>query len=232
MHPIDVVEDIAIAYGYENFKPKIPAVPTITKRSEKNEFNSVLRELVIGAGFQEVITTILTNEADEFIKMNKPKEEVCETKNPLTVDCSMCRLYLLPSMMRVLSHNRTNEYPQMIFEIGDVIIIDREKETGTNDVSKLCTAMCGTKVGYENLSVVIDALMRNLGIAYDLKKAQDASFIDGRCAEIWSGDRCLGVIGEIHPQVLENWNIGNPVVVFELNAEKIRGIVSKPGKTK
>jgi len=230
MHPIDIVEDIAIAHGYENFDPKIPRVPTTAKRNEKAEAKNILRGLLVGAGFQEIICTLLTNEADEFMKMNKQKEEVCETKNPLTVECSICRKSLLPSIMRVLLQNRTNEYPQKIFEVGDVLIVDNKQETGAKNVLKVCAAISDTKVGYENLSTVLDAFLRNLGITYELKKASDASFIAGRCAEVWSGERRLGIIGEVHPQVLENWSLGNPVVAFELNADKIIEMKTKGKK--
>ncbi len=225
MHPIDIVEDVAIAKGYTFFEPRIPRVATIARRSDIVEFTEFLRICVTGMGLQETVGAILTNKEDEFAKMNIPAEEICETKNPMSVECTICRKRLLPSVMRTFSQNKHRDYPQSIFELGDVVIPDKSKETGCSVMKMLACATSNSTVSYEEISSYLDAFIRSLGVNYKLRKASHTSFIEGRCAEVLVNDKNIGIIGEIHPQVLENWNIEKPVAAFELNVEEIFGLM-------
>lgn len=225
MHPIDIVEDVAIAHGYENFDPRIPKVPTISKRLESSEFVSLLKETVVGEGFQEVVTMILTNREDEFKKMCLNESDVCDTLNPLTVECTICRKSMLPSLMKVLTQNMHRDFPQKIFEIGDVLIPDTKEETGAISIKKLAYAISNSSVSYEEISAALDALLRNMGIDYRLERTYHPSFIKGRVAEIVSNNKILGVIGEINPQVLDNLGLEMPVVACEMDVNELFGIV-------
>src|SRR3989344_9162187 len=64
MHPIDLVEDIAIGHGYERFEPRIPKIPTLAVPLEGREFANKLREVMVGLGYQEAVTFVLTNEKE------------------------------------------------------------------------------------------------------------------------------------------------------------------------
>ncbi len=221
MHLIDIAEDVAIGKGYSSFKPRIPRVATIAERNELTEFIGFLRASVTGMGFQEIVSAVLTNRDNEFGKMGLQSEEVCETKNPLSAECAICRKRLLPSMLKTFAQNKHRDYPQLIFEIGDTVTPDTAKETRVAVIKMLSCAVSNSVVSYEDISSYLDAFLRNLGIEYRLRKVSHASFIDGRCAEILVNSKNIGIIGEIHPQVLENWNLEKPVVAFELNAEEI-----------
>lgn len=221
MHQIDIVEELAIAYGYQNFQPQIPGIATISKRLTQNEFSDIVRESIIGEGFQEVVCMVLTNQEDEFDKMNRPREDVCETANPLTVECTMCRKNILPSLLRVMTQNKNKEYPQKIFEVGHVIIPDPSSETGARNLLKIGCAISDVKAGYEDISPVLDAFMKNIGISYKLKRAEHPSFMAGRSAWIEVDGRQFGIIGEINPEAISRWKIEKPVAAFELNAEEI-----------
>ncbi|MCS7106459.1 MAG: phenylalanine--tRNA ligase subunit beta, partial [Candidatus Aenigmarchaeota archaeon] len=109
--------------------------------------------------------------------------------------------------------------PQRIFEIGDCLLIDERKETKTKEVRKLACAISDTKVGYEDISTVLDSLLSTLGISYKLKRIEHESFIQGRVAGVFVKDKQVGFIGEIHPLVLEKWNLEMPVVAFEIEVE-------------
>ncbi len=225
MHPIDIVEDVAIAHGYENFDPRIPKVPTISRRLESSEFVSLLKEIAVGAGFQEVVTMILTNREDEFKKMCVNESDVCETLNPVTVECTICRKSMLPSLMKVLTQNMHRDFPQKIFEIGDVLIPDIKEETGAVGIKKLAFAISNSSVSYDEVSSSLDALLRNIGIDYKLERTYHPSFIKGRVAEIVSRNKVLGVIGEISPQVLDNLGLEMPVVACELDVNELFSVV-------
>lgn len=227
MHPIDIVEDLAIAKGYESFEPKIPRVPTIAKRDELVEFVNFLKDNMIGLGFQETVSMMLTNKDDAFRKMNLPEQEVCETTNPVTPECGMVRKRIVPSVMKVLHDNKHRDYPQYVFELGDTVTIDKTKETGATSVKMLACAISNSSVSYEQISSYLDAFMKSVGVNYALKKVSNKAFIEGRSAEIVTDKNTIGIIGEIHPQVLENWKLEKPVAAFELNVEEIFNLLKK-----
>jgi phenylalanyl-tRNA synthetase beta chain len=79
-------------------------------------------------------------------------------------------------------------------------------------------------VSYEEISSVLDALLRNLGIKYRLKKTTHKSFIPERSASVVIGKKSIGVIGEIHPLVLNNWGLEKPTAAFELSVDELFGI--------
>jgi len=217
MHPIDIVEEVAISYGYENFKPTVPKVPTIGKPLEKNDFYETVKTIMIGFGFQEVINLTLSNEEDEFLKMNLEPSPVAETLNSVTPECNIFRRNVLPSLIDVISKNQHYEYPQKIFEVGDAVVLDEKGETGTRNKKFLSAVIADVKTSYEDLSSVVDGVMSNLGMKYELKAEEHPSFIKGRSARIVTKQGRIGIIGEINPEVLEKWNIGVPVVGFEID---------------
>lgn len=221
MHQIDIVEDVAIAYGYENFEPGVPNVATVGRPLEKNDNYYLIKEMTVGLGFQEVITLTLSNHIDEFDKMNVERQPVAETLNSVTPECNIFRRELLPSIMDVLANNRHYEYPQEIFEVGDTVILDKDAETGAKNVKRLAMAIADTKVSYEQMSSKLDALMRNIGVKYKLVKKDHHSYIKGRSAAVEVGNKEIGIIGEISPKVLSNWNIEMPVVALDINIDRI-----------
>lgn len=221
MHQMDIVEDVAIAYGYENFKPGVPNVATVGRPLEKNDNYYLIKEMVVGLGFQEVITLTLSNHKDEFDKMNIEHQPIAETLNSVTPECNIFRRELLPSLMDVLANNRHYEYPQRIFELGDTVLLDEKSETGARNVKRLALATADTRISYEQLSSKLDALMRNIGVKYNLAKKDHPSYIKGRSASIKSDDKEIGMIGEIAPEVLANWGIEMPVVAFEITLDML-----------
>ncbi|MEE9595089.1 MAG: phenylalanine--tRNA ligase subunit beta [Candidatus Hydrothermarchaeales archaeon] len=223
MHPRDVMEDIAIAYDVNKMKPAPPQISTIGKVDEREEFAELVRGLMMGLGFQEVLTFSLTNKDNLFSKMNIDERDVCEIANPVSSNWTVLRNWLLPSMMDFFASNLHVEYPQKIYEVGDVVALDNASETKTRNVKKLACAITNSVVSYEDIASVIDALLRNLGLEYRMVRAEHDSFIEGRATEIIINDKKAGLMGEIHPKVLNEWGIEKPVVAFELALVAMRG---------
>ncbi len=223
MHQMDLVEELAIARGYATFEPHLPRVVTIARRDEMNEFAYFLGKIIIGLGLQEVVTMVLTNRDAQFKNMELKEEQLCETLNSLNAECNACRRALLPSMLGVLATNKHREYPQQIFEIGNVIHPDSSEETGARQTRHLSACISDTSVSYEQIVSMLDSIMKNLGVGYKLIRTKHNSFMPGRVAEIPG----LGIIGEIHPKVLENWSIEKPVVALELDVTRLFEIVQK-----
>jgi phenylalanyl-tRNA synthetase beta chain len=221
MHPRDIVEDVIISYGYSKIEPIVPKLPTIGKIDGKEIISNKVAEIMVGLGFQEILSYTLTSKENLFEKMNLAPSEVAEIENPISSRWSVFRNWLLPSLLEFLSHNKHVEYPQKIFEIGKVVLIDEEAETRTRDVLKLACCMSDAKVSYEEISSVLDAFLSSVEVEYRLRATKHPSFIEGRVAEILINGKSVGIIGEVSPKVLENWNLDMPVVGFEIEVDLI-----------
>ena len=158
-----------------------------------------------------------------FENMNLKEGRVVEIENIVSANWSIFRSWLLPSLLEFLSRNKHVEYPQKVFEIGDVVNLDSRGETGTKDTRKLAVALTDNEIGYEEISSILDSLLRGIGINYKLRKIIHPSFIKGRAAGILVNGREIGVIGEINPFVLEKWELDKPAVAFEIELEKLMG---------
>jgi len=227
LHPIDVVEDIAIAYNYNKIQPRWPELPTIGGLSSETEFRDLVREVVIGLGFQEILTYSMTSPDVLFTRMNIKPETVVEIANPKLVSMTCLRNWLLPSLMELLSHNIHVEYPQKTFEVGYCTMHDEQRENKTVDQEKLACVTIHSNANFTEAKSVLDAFLSNLGMRYQLEALDHGSFIEGRTGSILIENTEVGFIGELHPQVLRNWNLENPAAAFEIDLDKLRRIVQQ-----
>ncbi|MCS7135351.1 MAG: phenylalanine--tRNA ligase subunit beta, partial [Candidatus Aenigmarchaeota archaeon] len=217
MHEFDIVEDVAIAYGYDNFEAEMPNIATIGEEDMLEAFANKIRNLLVGYNLQEVLTFILTNKKNLFVNMNLQEEDVAEIANSKTSEYCVVRSWLLPSLMEVLSRNKHNDYPQNIFEVGDVVVLSGN-DIGAETVKKLTIALCHSKASFSEIKSVVESFLKQMGLSeFSLEEDEHNSFISGRCAKVVLGKREIGVLGEIHPIVLQNWGLEMPVAACELN---------------
>lgn len=222
LHPIDVVEDIAIAYDYNRIPDEWPQLATVGKISDETIFRDYIREIMVGLGFQEVLTYIMSNPETLFAKMNLKPSRVVELANPKITSMTCLRNWLLPSLMELLSHNVHVDYPQRIFEVGYCVVHDEKRENKTRDIEKLACVNIHSNANFTEAKAQLDALLSNLGVKYDLEETRHESFIEGRAGKIMLGKKEAGIIGEIHPQVLQNWDLENPASAFEISIDQLR----------
>jgi phenylalanyl-tRNA synthetase beta chain len=218
MHERDVVEDVLISYGFNAIEPEKIKIITKGGSSEKYKLYERVAQIMIGCGFQEIASYTLTN-IDNLHKKMLTDGRFVEIENPMSSNWSVFRTSLLPGILEFYSRNMHIEYPQSLFEAGNVILTDPGAETRTRDEFHVAGAVSASTVSYDMISSVFDALMRNLGLQYEMKKAAHPSMIEGRTAEIMVNKKHAGFIGEINPQVLNNWGIEKPVVAFELKMD-------------
>ncbi|MGQ9538455.1 MAG: phenylalanine--tRNA ligase subunit beta [Candidatus Bathycorpusculaceae bacterium] len=221
MHPIDIVEDIAIAYGYNHIKPLWRKLPTTGGLKPEESLWDTARELMIGLGFQEVLTYTLTNPESLFKKMNCKKERIIEVANPKVQTFTCLRNWLLPSLMEFLSNNLHVDYPQKIFELGVVTLPDAEAETKTRDEERLAAVTVHANANFNEIKSTLDALLTNMGLKWIIKETEHPSFIEGRVGTAEIEGVNVGFLGEIHPKVLGAWKLENPAAAFEINMTKI-----------
>ncbi|MBU5688291.1 MAG: phenylalanine--tRNA ligase subunit beta [Candidatus Aenigmarchaeota archaeon] len=227
MHAFDIVEDVAIAYGYENFEAEQPNIATIGEEDALEAFSNKLRNFLVGYNLQEVLTFILNNKENLFKKMNVEEEEIAETANSKTSEYNVVRNWILPSLMEVLSRNKHNDYPQNIFEVGDVVVLS-DNDIGAETIKKLGIVLCHAKASFSEIKSIVQSVLSNLGLNdYQIEELEHNSFIAGRTAKIVIKGRDIAIFGEIHPIVLENWNIEMPVAACEFNVNWLFESVNK-----
>jgi phenylalanyl-tRNA synthetase beta chain len=221
MHQVDVVEDIAIAYDYNNINPIWRETHTTGGARPERALMDLARELMIGLGFQETVNYTLSNPDNLFAKMKVEKEKIVEILNPKVVTLTCLRNWVLPSLIEFVSSNLHVELPQKIFELGKVTLVDEFSETKTRDEERLTGLIYHASANFSEIKSVLAAFFMNIGVEWTIKKCEHASFIDGRVGAIEVNGKDVGVFGEINPEVLQNWKLENPVAAFELNFTEI-----------
>jgi len=227
MHPIDLVEDVAIAYDYNNIKPSWREMPTTGQVRPEQGVTDVARELMVGLGFQEVLTYTLTNPENLFKKMNCKKERIVEISNPKVITLTCLRNWLLPSLIEFVSNNLHVECPQKLFELGKVTLVDEERETRTRDEDRLAAIIYDANASFTEAKSTLEAFMMNFGLEWQTEATEHPSFIGGRVGKTIVEGTEVGILGEINPKVLETWKLENPTAAFELDIEKIIRIKQK-----
>ena len=170
MHQVDLVEDIAIAYGYNNIEPLWRELPTTGGLKPEQRLIDVAREFMVGLGYQEILTYTLTSPESLFDKMNREKTRVVEIANPKVVTMTCLRNWLLPSLMEFLGNNQSVEFPQKIFELGKVTLLDKARETKTRDEEWLAAATSHPNASFSEIKSALDAFFMNFGVEWQIKE--------------------------------------------------------------
>jgi phenylalanyl-tRNA synthetase beta chain len=221
-HEVDIFEDVAIGYGFD----KLPAllVPTLTIAEERPEekLSEIARYSMIGLGFTEIMSLVLQSMERQFDKfLLQPGEEHVIVSNPKTIEQKVARTHLMTGIMETFQKNRRKTLPQRIFEIGNVIQINPEKETGVSELRHLAFAIIGPEAGYAEARQNLDAILHELGMIGEYKAISHPSFSEGRCAEVTGPNGLWARIGELHPQVLNNFSLANPIAFCELRLMQV-----------
>ncbi len=221
MHQVDLIEDVAVAYGYNNIEPLWRDLPTTGQARPEQRLLNVARELMVGLGYQEISTYTLTNPDSLFTKMNQQPATTVELANPKLVTMTCLRNWLLPGVMEFLSNNQSVEFPQKVYELGKVTLLDETRETRTQDEDWLAAATSHISAGFSEIKSALDAFLMNMGIEWQIQPTVHPSFIEGRTGAVQVNGEVIGVVGEINPEVLEVWKLENPVAAFEVNLQKL-----------
>lgn len=223
MHDYDVIEDVVIGYGYDNINEHIPDIATIGEQSPERVFMDNLRDFMVGAGAQELMTFILSNREKLFTKMELEEKDLVSMSNPLTEDYASVRNWLLPSLLETFGRNQHNRYPQTVFEVGLCSQLSDETATGAEDVRKLAYATADRDVGFSDVRGVLQSLGAYLGVDVTVEETEHDSFAENRCGTVYVDGNRAGVIGELSDDVLANWDLDDVNVAgFELDVEKIQ----------
>jgi len=224
LHEVDIIENIALGYGFNDLPAELPDFATIANPDPKREFDKILEQVMIGLGFTEIKSLMLTSQEQHYTKLGREIEEQPVTvAQPITQDRTMIRQSLINSLLEFLQDNKHEELPQKIFEIGDVAIIDQTQETKMKTIKKLAGAEISSNANLTTIKSYIESIIQNLGFKLELEDYEDPLFIQGRCAKINvqkldenTPFTLTGYFGEVHPQVLTNFELEYPTIMFEV----------------
>ena len=214
MHKVDLYEDVAIGYGFERFGGPYISRQTPGELGPVTSFSNKMRDVMIGLGFTEVTTLTLSNQKDEFERSGLPVKTSTRVTNPITEDHTCLRSYLMPSLMRILRHNKHRDLPQRIFEIG---FVSDEHHTTPH----MCGMVAASKTSFTEIKSIAESVAREMSIEYAISPCEYRTFIDGRGAFISSNGKVVGFFGEVSPKVITDYEMTHPVMMFEIDLSNI-----------
>ncbi|KAG6422103.1 hypothetical protein SASPL_118666 [Salvia splendens] len=227
LHPCDVAEDVAIAYGYNEI-PKI-TFPSV-KPQLLNKFSDLIREEIATVGYTEVLTWILCSSKEISTMLNREEDKNAVINgNPRSADFEVVRTTLMPGILKTVGHNKDHPKPIKIFEVGDVVLLDEKKDVGASNLRKLAALHCGSTSGFELIHGLVDRIMEVLGTpfvspgdktGYYIESSNEPEYLKGRQAHIIFKGAKIGTFGIVHPQVLHNFDIPDPCSFVEIDIEK------------
>lgn len=221
LHEVDIIEDVMIGVGLDNFKPIRPSDFTVGQLSDVTLFSRKAKEIMVGLGYQEMIFNYLGSKRDYIDRMCVSSENVIEISNPMSENYQFVRPSIIASLLRAESQAGQAVFPHKIFEIGKVAFLDSSENTGTKTIQSLGFMTACNNANFNSLASEVSTLLYLLDHKYDVKEVEDPRFIPGRQAAIMLNGKQVGVFGEVHPQVLENWGIIVPCVAGEIDIEAL-----------
>lgn len=220
-HMVDVLEDVAIGYGYANIEPRLVRSMTIGTPRPEETLSDRVRQILIGLGYNEIMSLPLSTEERQFERLRMPTpDRYPQIANPKLKTYNVVRTHLLSGLFEALRENRRWPMPQRLFEIDNVVELDDAAETGAAEERRMALVEIGRESGYATARSVIDALLRELGWKADYRAADNPIFVPGRAAWYSVGGRSIGILGEVHPEVLTNFGLTYPVALAELTLER------------
>ena len=215
LHEIDLIEDVAIGYGYDKFKTDTLKELTFGRELTKQSYYDGLRQIMIGLGFNEVTTFTISNEKDEFNKMSLQKTDRVEIQNPIGEEFSCLRVSLIPSLLKILSENRHHPLPQQIFELG--IIVDKNYK----NIHNLAFVKIDAKASFTECKSLAEAVIQDSFSTYKIEEHDHPGFVNGRCASIIYKNKKIGFFGELHPKTINEFELEHPTIGFEIQLENL-----------
>lgn len=215
LHPVDLVEDVAVGLGFEKFGHSLPKMATFGSEEPSISWANSVKPMMIGLGYSEVVTLSLSNPKDQYHSMNLPVDEhAIAVMNPVSEEHMLLRTSLIPSLMTILRKNKHRELPQRIFDVGEVV------RTGMNR-TLLAGAAIHAKASFTESKSVVQAVLSGLGLPCDVRAVEHPSFVRGRCAEVTVNGSAVGVFGEVAPSTIEAFELKYPIMAFELDLERL-----------
>lgn len=246
LHAVDVIEDVGIAYGFNNIPRSIPPTMTIGRPQPLNKLGDHLRDEISRAGYIELLTHGLCSHDENFKFLNRADDgkSAVVLSNPATVEFEVVRTSMIPGILKTIQNNKSMSVKDglKLFEISDVVVLDESSDVGARNVRRICAAYTGYTDGFEVIHGLIDRIMQLLGVPclledakkveqlpqyYTIVPSKEPTYFPGRCADIMikqqTGESLLklGTFGVLHPEVLRSFELLYPCSIVEMDLEPL-----------
>ncbi len=228
LHPMDVVDDVGRAYGFNDLEPKYPEVSTVGGRHATSRLEDAARDVLVGLGFEDMLNFNMTSEEALFDRMSLDPADAPDAlgadepptiSEPYSEEYTVVRTWALPSLLMVLERNTHRSYPQDLAEIGLVAAVDHDEPTRVAEHRSVAAVVARHDASYEDAKGRLQALSRAFDVDLETPPTDHPSFIPGRTAAVVLDGASVGVIGEVHPEVLVEHDLEVPVAAFEFQLD-------------
>ena len=225
LHPVDIVEDLAIGHGYEDLGNDVPKAPMNAIPRSDDHLRRRIRTSMQGMGFMQIQSLTLSNDEDQFDRMRwKPFNAITRITNPITLEHTMMRHFLLPGLLRLLASNRHHDLPQSVYELGTVV---RDHK----NMDRLAFLTAERSGGFAAIRGRIQAFLRDIGaedIAIEALPDNEGPWLAGRAARVLLNGEWVGCFGEIDPEISQTFELLVPLNGAEFDVEALKAAITDP----
>ncbi len=221
----DVVEDATIAYGFNKMPVSLPHTAVSGGLLPVNRLTEVLRVELAAAGYSEALAFVLCSAGDTSTSLRKPIDNVALIANPKSLECKAARNTLVAGLLKTIAHNKSAPRPLRLFEVSDVITVDKTVDVGAKNERRIATIYSGMTAGFEITHGMLDRIAQLLGVPGELTlesapaTGRTAHLMPARATHIMYKGAVVGELGVVHPEVLETFGIVHPCSCLELTLE-------------
>ena len=219
IHPVDVIEEIGLGYGIHNLKPTLPGSNMTGGFDQKQQFLDKTRDVLTGLGLIEIMTIGLISE-DMLEKSEMSTKNLLKIVDTKSIEHEILKNSNVPAILKTFSKNIHKKYPQRIFEISKVF---SKKDGEIYEHYQLTVGLAHAAVNFTEASSYLNAFGKQLlDIDLSTKANENELFVRGRGAEIINekGNK-IGIVGEINPQILENFALRTPIALFDIDLDEL-----------
>lgn len=215
LHPVDVAEEVALGYGVDRLVPVYPPSNQPGAFDRLESFLDSTSTVMAGSGMIEMMTFELTDENSLYSKFDRPSSDKVAVQNPKSLEHSVLRDALVPTMMASLTSNVRSDYPQRIFEIGRVY---SRSKVGVTEAWHLGCLVAHSQATFSEAKMYLESACRTIaGKEATASEGEHWAFATGRCASVRVDKREIGHVGELKPRAIQAFGLGVPVSGFEFD---------------
>ncbi len=229
LHPLDIIDDIGRAYGFNDLLPRYPDVSTVGSRHDRAEAERSARNVLVGLGYQDLLNFHLISETDNFDRLQVTPDysgvgggHPVRIEEPYSAEYAMVRTWALPSLLMVLENNTHRAYPQHLSEIGLAARMDDTQSTGVSEWRTVAGVCASTEAGFDVVKSHVQTIATRFGVSVSTPATSHPAFLEGRVADVVFEGDSVGVIGEVNPAVLVEHDLEVPVAAFEFDLSALR----------
>ncbi|KAJ3132948.1 hypothetical protein HK100_004787 [Physocladia obscura] len=232
LHAVDIMEDVAIAYGFNNIVKTVPKAATAGAMFPINKLSDKIRRELALSGYTEVLPLILCSHDENFKFLKKVDDNQTAVKlaNPATIEYQVVRTSLLPGLLKTINSNKKLPLPLKIFEVSDIVLKDDSVERRAKNVRRMAIVYANTKgSGFELIHGMLDRIMLMLNVPMDvtgsgngyyIKESDNVTFFPGRRADVFYNNNKIGYLGIVHPEVCQNFDVPLAASALEIDVEQ------------